>query len=527
VRQVDVFGGFTAAAGFNLYTARSYPKEYWNRIALVSEPTGRVLHRAILEPKGAGYAEKDGWNLVASDDEWFGPVDAQTGPDGAVWVADWYNFIIQHNPTPPGFENGKGNAYVNPLRDKRHGRIYRVVYDGAPAARPMALSKERPADLVAALRNDNLFWRLTAQRLLVERANTDVVPQLLALARDRSVDELGLNPGALHALWTLHGLGQLNGSNRQATDAATAALRHPSAAVRKAAVQVLPANASTLGELRSAGLIEDRDPKVRLAAVLAISQLPESDELGQLLYTLGKAADVEQDEWLSQAVYVAAAKHKAGYLKAYAADLGAEPYRALAQRLAQEESTPRQPQGRGSGGPTEPGARPAPPRLRPIGERFLRAYVEDVVGPITRPTQAAQMPDWMNPPSSEPVLELTVSVLRGQMKFTVPSFTVKPSQRVKITFTNPDEMQHNLVLIRPGTTEAVGTLADAMARTPDAAERNYIPPTPDVITSTKLAAPQETVTLQFVAPRQTGDYPYICTFPGHWRIMQGTMKVAR
>jgi putative membrane-bound dehydrogenase-like protein len=527
VRQVDVFGGFTAAAGFNLYTARSYPKEYWNRIALVSEPTGRVLHRAILEPKGAGYAEKDGWNLVASDDEWFGPVDAQTGPDGAVWVADWYNFIIQHNPTPPGFQNGKGNAYENPLRDKKHGRIYRVVYEGAPPAQRMTLSRERPAELVQALRNDNLFWRLTAQRLLVERANTDVVPQLLALARDRSVDELGLNPGALHALWTLHGLGQLNGSNRQAADAATAALRHPSAAVRKAAVQVLPANPSTLGELRTAGLLEDRDPKVKLAAVLAISQLPESEELGQLLYTLGKASEIEQDEWLSQAVYVAAARHKTGYLKAYAADVGAEPYRALAQRLAQEESTPRQPQGRGgSAGPTEPGARPAPPRLRPIGERFLRAYVEDVVGPITRPTQTAQMPDWMNPPSSAPALELTVTAVRGQMKFSVENFTVKPSQRVKITFTNPDEMQHNLVVIRPGTTDAVGALADAMARTPDAAERNYIPPTPDVITSTKLADPNETVTLEFVAPRQAGDYPYICTFPGHWRIMKGNMKVA-
>jgi azurin len=88
-------------------------------------------------------------------------------------------------------------------------------------------------------------------------------------------------------------------------------------------------------------------------------------------------------------------------------------------------------------------------------------------------------------------------------------------------------MQHNLVVIKPGTTEAVGALADAMARTPDAAERNYIPPTPDVIANTKLVDPQQTATLEFVAPRQVGDYPYICTFPGHWRIMQGTMKVAR
>ena len=87
----------------------------------------------------------------------------------------------------------------------------------------------------------------------------------------------------------------------------------------------------------------------------------------------------------------------------------------------------------------------------------------------------------MNPPSKEPVLELAVNVVRGQMKFSLPSFTVKPSQRVKITFTNPDEMQHNLVVVKPGTLDAVGALADAMAKTPDAAERNYIPPTPDVI----------------------------------------------
>ena len=325
----------------------------------------------------------------------------------------------------------------------------------------------------------------------------------------------------MHALWTLHGLKQLDGSNKAATDAAVAALRHPSAAVRKAAVQVLPANASTVTELRAAGLLEDRDPHTRLAAVLTLSQLRASEALGQLLYTLGEAPEVEQDEWLSQAVYVGAAKHRAGFLKAYAADLGADAYRALAQRLAQEESSPPVRPAR-NGGPSEPRARPAPAPLRPVAERLLRAYVEDVVGPITRPTQTAQMPN----ASTEPTLELAVNVVRGQMKFSLPSFSVKPSQRVKITFTNPDEMQHNLVVIKPGTTDAVGTLADAMARTPDAAERNYIPPTPDVITSTKLVDPQQTATLEFVAPRESGDYPYICTFPGHWRVMQGTMKVS-
>jgi azurin len=148
--------------------------------------------------------------------------------------------------------------------------------------------------------------------------------------------------------------------------------------------------------------------------------------------------------------------------------------------------------------------------------------VEDVVGPITRPTQSAAR----SGPSNDPPLEMQMSVVRGQMKFSLPNFTVKPGQRVRLTLTNPDEMQHNLVVVKPGALDAVGVLADALARTPDAAERNYIPPTPDVIASTKLVDPTQSFTLEFTAPRQTGDYPYICTFPGHWRMMQGTMKVA-
>ncbi|MEJ7766414.1 MAG: PVC-type heme-binding CxxCH protein, partial [Chitinophagaceae bacterium] len=95
LRQVDVVGGFTSAAGHHLYTARSFPMEYWNRIAFICEPTVRLIHNAIIEPSGAGFKEKDGWNMLASSDEWSGPVQTEVGPDGAVWVADWYNFIIQ------------------------------------------------------------------------------------------------------------------------------------------------------------------------------------------------------------------------------------------------------------------------------------------------------------------------------------------------------------------------------------------------------------------------------------------------
>ena len=83
------------------------------------------------------------------------PTDDEVGPDGQVWVVDWYNFIVQHNPTPQGYKTGKGGAYEIPLRDKTHGRIYRLVAkDGKPSDRPK-LSKNNPKGLVAALKRED------------------------------------------------------------------------------------------------------------------------------------------------------------------------------------------------------------------------------------------------------------------------------------------------------------------------------------------------------------------------------------
>ena len=101
-------------------------------------------------------------------------------------------------------------------------------------------------------------------RLLVERGKLDVLPALIALASEAGVDEIGLNPGVIHALWTMHGLGALDGSNAEATAAAVAALKHPSAGVRRNAVQVLPRNAKSVAALLDAGVLRDPDAQVRL-----------------------------------------------------------------------------------------------------------------------------------------------------------------------------------------------------------------------------------------------------------------------
>jgi putative membrane-bound dehydrogenase-like protein len=317
VRQVDFHGHFTAAAGHALYTARTYPQVYWNRTAFVAEPTGHLLSTFVIQPEGAGFRSRNAWNLLASDDEWTAPTMAEVGPDGNVWVIDWYNYIVQHNPTPPGFKTGKGNAYETPLRDKTHGRVYRVVWKEAKAAAPLTLQGAAPEKLVQTLRSDNMLWRLHAQRLLVERGQLDVLPALVKLAQDPSMDQVGLNVGAIHALWTLHGLGALDGSHAEATAAAVAGLRHKSAGVRRNAVLVLPRVEASTKALLEAGMLRDADPQVKLAALLALADMPASRAAAEAVGVALTANDtIVQDPWLRHAATSAAATQGRLFLQA-------------------------------------------------------------------------------------------------------------------------------------------------------------------------------------------------------------------
>jgi hypothetical protein len=312
VRQVDWHGHFTAGAGHALYTARSYPREYWNRTAFVAEPTGHLLATFVIQPDGASFRSHNAWNLLASDDEWTAPIMAEVGPDGHVWMIDWYNYIVQHNPTPQGWKTGKGSAYETELRDKKHGRIYRIVYKRAKRPEPLSLSEASPEKLVAALKSDNMFWRLHAQRLLVERGKQDVVPALIAQARDQRVDEIGLNPGVTHALWTLQGLQAIDGPNPQAREVVLEAFNHPAAGVRRAAVQVFPcklAPETAHDAIGSARLLADPDPQVRLATLLALADTPWPSSAWTLVGYALRNEEMVQDRWLSDAATSAAAAH--------------------------------------------------------------------------------------------------------------------------------------------------------------------------------------------------------------------------
>ena len=307
VRQVDVFGGFTAACGFEPYSARAFPEMFWTDTAFVCEPTGHLVHTDKLTRRGSEFIARDAYNLLASSDGWTAPVCAQVGPDGAVWVADWYNYIIQHNPTPQGFANGPGNAYVTPLRDKEHGRIYRVVY-GQPSNLIAGA-----AQLVETLKNDNRFWRLTAQRILVARGSQESAPALADLVRS------GANPlAAQHALWTLDGLGLLRDPSPEMTSVIEAALTNSSSIVRRAGLGVLPRSNGSAAVILGHRMLADGDAFVKRDALLALAEIPGNEAAGQALADFLGDVWNTSDRWLTIAAIAAAARNEFTFLRAAA-----------------------------------------------------------------------------------------------------------------------------------------------------------------------------------------------------------------
>lgn len=304
LQQVDYRDGYTAASGSFHYAGRRYPQKYWGSM-MVGEPTGHVVHTVFMEPDGAIFKEQEGIveNLLSSSDEWVAPVFADIGPDENMWVADWYNPVIQHNPDQRGMfnqiwsaERGEGNAHQNPLRDKQHGRIYIIEYTGSKADGITALDANDNDALIRGLKSTNQFWRLTAQRLIIENKKDELVPQLIELVNDKSVDAIGLNTGAIHALWTLHGLGKID----QAMPAVESALSHASAGVRKAAMQVLPATAQSGQMLMASNAFSDVNLNTRLAAVLAVADMGE--RASEALKNEAKKAANGGDDWIQAAV---------------------------------------------------------------------------------------------------------------------------------------------------------------------------------------------------------------------------------
>jgi putative heme-binding domain-containing protein len=113
----------------------------------------------------------------------------------------------------------------------------------------------------------------------------------------------------------------------------------------------------------------------------------------------------------------------------------------------------------------------------------------------------------------------------SNLAYKTPELRAQPGEKLALTFVNPDVVPHNWVLAKPGTLAAVGTLADALIADPEAVARHYVPTTDDVIAYADITEPGKRQTISFTVPDAPGRYPFLCTFPGHWKLMNGLLIV--
>jgi uncharacterized cupredoxin-like copper-binding protein/glucose/arabinose dehydrogenase len=132
---------------------------------------------------------------------------------------------------------------------------------------------------------------------------------------------------------------------------------------------------------------------------------------------------------------------------------------------------------------------------------------------------SVQPPGWTRP-------DVTLQVgTRPGLKFDVTELEVTAGSKVKLVFNNNDDMLHNMVITNPGKGDAVGKLAMEMGLS--GSQQAYVPASKDVLFNTCLLEPGTSQTIYFIAPKTPGNYPYVCTFPGHYAVMKGILKVKK
>jgi putative membrane-bound dehydrogenase-like protein len=302
-------GGFvTSACSPVVYSADLFPPVYRGN-TFVCDPANNLVHRDVLSPKGATFVASRGdvdCEFFASTDTWCRPVNLTVGPDGALYVVDFYREVIETPLSLPDDIKKKLN-----LESRGRGRIWRIVPEGAALVKRPPLRKAATADLVKQLEDANLGWRLTAQRLLVERRDQTAVKALAQLAQ---LAREGIRAQArAHALWTLAGMKALEDGF------IVQALGDADWHVREQALRIAEPRLGSSARLRQAvaALAEDPAARVRfqLAFTLGAANAPE------LVAALAKVArrDVA-DLWTQVAVLSSAAQTAPALLETLVGD---------------------------------------------------------------------------------------------------------------------------------------------------------------------------------------------------------------
>src|SRR5262249_41680038 len=260
--------GSTALCGISYYADDLWPEEFRDNTFMGDVMVSCVFRDRLVEV-GATKIARAQPDFVTTDDPWFRPVDTQLGPDGALYIADFYNRIIGHYEVPLN----------HPGRDRTSGRIWRVVYrggDGQLKVRPRRdLSRATAAELIDALGDANLTFRFLAMNQLTDRLGPAAVAPVKSLLKQGKASPYQ----KIHGLWVLQRLGALDESLLMA------AARDADRAVRTHALRILADTPKLSPALRQQALagLQDPDALVERCAAEALGWHPAYENVAPLL----------------------------------------------------------------------------------------------------------------------------------------------------------------------------------------------------------------------------------------------------
>jgi len=263
----------------------SHLPDAWQGRMITNDFRANRINSFKLEEQGSGYASKQTEDLMWTDNVAFRPVDINVGPDGAIYVADWYNPIIQHGEVD----------FFDPRRDQEHGRIWRITAKKRPLAKVQKLNLAPVETLLEALKAPEDIVRSNAKQVLKERGAKAVIPALEKWLASLDKQSPGYEHTLLEALWVFQALDSVNEPllvnllNAKSHNARSSALRTLQAWHSK--ISNVPAILSKM--------VQDEHAQVRLEAVITLRKTKTAEAAKTAL----KALDLPMDEFLDFALW--------------------------------------------------------------------------------------------------------------------------------------------------------------------------------------------------------------------------------
>ena len=319
-------GVMTSGCGITVYDGGAFPAPFDKNVSFMAEPVSNLVHADIIKDKGSSFeasAILKNKEFLTSTDAWSRPVNFYVGPDGALYMLDYYRRVIESPEWMSEQAVKAGGLYDG----SDMGRIYRITATGQNAAewtKGLKLGDESSEKLVEHLKDKNRWWRTNSQRLLLDRKDKKAIPALLKMASNHES-----SMGRLHALWTLEGLAELSPLLIEK------ALKDNEAGIRINAIKLAELHLKESPNLITTllSLQNDNDPKVRLQLLLTLgydNSMQAAAVRNKLLFQ-----DIN-DKWIQIAALTASSSQTESILKEvlnkYEPDVPA--YSLLVQRLA-------------------------------------------------------------------------------------------------------------------------------------------------------------------------------------------------